>query len=61
MEYFNFVWHFNDGNCENCAINVPSSQSTEIAVLVIISIKPPEPQEALWQKPREKTKEILPK
>ena len=53
MGYFNFVLHLNDKNCENCAINAPSSQLTEIAVLVIISIKPlvkhrtPEPQETL--------------
>ena len=54
MGCFNFVWHLNDRNCEICAINALSSQSTEIAVLVIISIKPlvlhwtPEPQETLW-------------
>ena len=50
MGYFDFVWHFS----EICVINAPSGQLTEIAVLVIISIKPlvlhqtPESQEALW-------------
>ena len=53
MGYFNFVWHLGDRNCVNCAINVPGGQLTEIAVLVILYIKPlvkpqaPEPQEAL--------------
>ena len=52
--YFNLMWHLNDRNCRNCAINAPIGQSTEIAVLVILYNKPlvcyrsPEPQEALW-------------
>ena len=54
MEYFNFLWHLNDWNCGNCAINTSNGQSTEIAVLVILYSKPltyhrnTEPQEALW-------------
>ena len=58
------MWHLNDRNSENCAINVQSGQSTAIAVLVTISIKPlvkhqtPEPQEALWHVGLEVTKTI---